>query len=48
MKLQAKHSSLFICGLFNDAVSSSDTVASGDKVIMNDELERTGKEVVVA
>jgi hypothetical protein len=23
-------------------------VASGDKVIMNDELERTGKEVVVA
>jgi hypothetical protein len=37
----------FICGLFNNAVSSSDYTSSGDKMI-NNELERTWKEMVVA
>jgi hypothetical protein len=36
----------FICCLFNDAVSSSDNIASSDKTI--DELEIIWKKTVVA
>jgi hypothetical protein len=38
---------LFICGLFNDTVSSSDYIASNDRVITNNEQERIWKEAVV-
>jgi hypothetical protein len=37
---------LFICGIFNDAVSSSDYIASIDRKI--NELEMIWKEAVVA
>jgi hypothetical protein len=37
---------LFVCGLFNDAVSSSDYVASNDRMI--NELEWIWKDAIVA
>jgi hypothetical protein len=45
---QARYSATdrFICGLFNDAVSSSDCIASNDTII--NELERMWKEAVVS
>jgi hypothetical protein len=39
---------VFICGLFNDALSNSDYMASDDGVLVNIELEMTWKEPVVA
>jgi hypothetical protein len=36
----------YSCGLFNDAVSSSDCIASNDR--MNNELEKIWKEGIVA
>jgi hypothetical protein len=39
---------LFICGLFNDAASNSNCMASNDRIIVNNELERIWKEAVVA
>jgi hypothetical protein len=40
------HHIRFICGLFNDAVSSSDYIAPDDRMI--NELEMIWKEMVVA
>jgi hypothetical protein len=37
---------LFICGLFNDIVSSSDYIMSNDRAIMNNEWDRIWKEAV--
>jgi hypothetical protein len=37
----------FICGVFNDAFSSSDCVTSNDTVIVNTEWEGKWKESVV-
>jgi hypothetical protein len=39
---------LFIYSLFNDAFSDTDYIASNERVIVNNELERMWKEVVVA
>jgi hypothetical protein len=39
---------LFIYSFFNGAFSSSDYVASNERMIVNNELERTWKEAVVA
>jgi hypothetical protein len=39
---------LFACGLPNNAVSSSDYIASNNKVNNEELLERMGKEAVVA
>jgi hypothetical protein len=36
---------LFICGLFNDAVSNSDYIVSDDRVV--NELDRIWKEAVM-
>jgi hypothetical protein len=37
-----------VCGLFNDAVNRSDYIASNDRMVLFNELERMWKEVVVA
>jgi hypothetical protein len=39
---------LFICSLFNNACSSSDYIASNERMIVNYELEMTLKEAAVA
>jgi hypothetical protein len=39
---------LFICGLFNEALSSLDYIASNGGKINNDEFEKMWKEVVVS
>jgi hypothetical protein len=39
---------LFTYSLFNDAVSISDYIASNERMIVNNELERMWKETVVA
>jgi hypothetical protein len=37
---------IYLCGLFNDTISSSDNIALDDRMI--NELERIRKEVVMA
>jgi hypothetical protein len=39
---------LFIYSLFNNACSSSDYIALNERMVMNNELERMQKEVVMA
>jgi hypothetical protein len=39
---------LVIYSLFNDALSISDNIASNERLIVNNELERKWKEAVVA
>jgi hypothetical protein len=39
---------LFIYGLFNDAISSSDYIASNNRMVLNNELEWIWKEAAVA
>jgi hypothetical protein len=39
---------LFIYSLFNEAFSISDYIASNERMIVNNELERMRKEAVVA
>jgi hypothetical protein len=41
------YATIIVCSLFNDAASSSDSVASDDRM-KNNELESTWKEAVVA
>jgi hypothetical protein len=35
---------MFVCNLFNDAVSVSDCITSNEWMVVNSELERTQKE----
>jgi hypothetical protein len=44
----AERELLFAYSLFNDAFRSSDCIASNDRMIVNNELERAWKEAVVA
>jgi hypothetical protein len=39
---------LFICGVFYDAVSISDSITSNDKIMVNNEFEKIWKEAVMA
>jgi hypothetical protein len=39
---------IFICGLFNDAVSISNYMTSNDRIIMINEFEKIWREAVVA
>jgi hypothetical protein len=39
---------LFICVLLDKAVNSSDCVASNNKLIINNKLERIRKEAIIA
>jgi hypothetical protein len=38
---------VYIYGLFSDAVSSSDYIASDDRTVLNDEWKRVKKEAIV-
>jgi hypothetical protein len=41
------YSSMFVCSLFNDAVSNSGNIASNDSMTVNDELGGAQKQMIV-